>query len=394
MDHMYNNPEVSAVEARQAREVSSRFREQASKFSGRTEQLWDDYRIQYDLVTRDFGVALHQKLQLLHNLLGGEALRFYLDDVIRAETTYEAACGRIRARFLSPVHQGRARNYLQSLRMSAFVAKGMSEVEALEETYKVVARVSKKVPREFSGDAHRAIFLRSAVIGYPWAMHPLSRMDVHDISFQDLYGELYAALSLQRDASSAAARDRAASEAVPSESMASTFYGGQERYGVAATTVGRRALPRVAGVRKPIVPPRAGGCFNCGDPSHRLADCTRPVDWTAAMRRRAEYWSQRRPAKDVAATVMYELCEELQYKSTSPGDGPSADGGEVDATTDNSLTGRLDARAQDCDDAVDIEKRTNGDSSAAEDLFYAMAGHKVDDEVAKDDVDSDFMPGV
>jgi len=116
-------------------------------------------------------------------LLSGEALRSFLADVLRTVVTYEAAGAKIHERFLSPLNQGCAKNSLQLLRMSDFVAKGLSEPDSLEERYKLASFASKKLPRALSGDTHRAKCLRSAVNGYPWAMRPLSRMDTHGISF-------------------------------------------------------------------------------------------------------------------------------------------------------------------------------------------------------------------
>lgn len=91
---------------------------------------------------------------------------------------------------------------------------------------------SKTVPRAFGGDAHRANFLRSAVIGYPCAMQPLSRMDTNDVSLQDLYGELHAALSSQTDSANAVALDMASSSSrdLEGDPDASVLCGRQGRY--------------------------------------------------------------------------------------------------------------------------------------------------------------------
>jgi len=183
---------VSAMESRQAREISGRFKDRAAKCTGKTDQLFTDYKTQYDLVTRDFGVSAHQKLFLLHNLLDGEALRLYLDEVMRTTFSYETACAKIEGRLLTAVHQGLAANYLQNLRTSDYINADVSEADALEKVFTIIAHVAKKLPREFSGDAHRPYFLRGAVIGYPWAMQPLSRQDVQPVTFQELYGELHA----------------------------------------------------------------------------------------------------------------------------------------------------------------------------------------------------------
>jgi len=269
--HMYDDPAVTVNIERQDHPVGNRFKDQSAKFSGRTQQLWDDYTTHYDHVTRDLSVSAQHKMQFLHNLLSGEALRFYLEDVMRTVVTYEAACAKIRESFRSPVRQGRAKNVLQLLRMSDFVAKGLSGSDALKETYELVARVSKNVPRAFSGDTHRANFLRGAVIGYPWAMHPLSRMDTHDISFPDLYEGLFAALCLHQDSASAMARDRVpASSRADMDTGASVLYGGQARYGVAKTAVGNRSSAYRGISKSTGGPPLHATCFGCGDPSHRL----------------------------------------------------------------------------------------------------------------------------
>jgi len=390
--HLYDNPAVTVNVERQAHQVGNRFKDQSAKFSGRTEQLWDDYTTHYDLVTRDFGVSAQHKLQFLHNLLSGEALRFYLEDVMRTVVTYEAACSKIRERFLSPVHQGRAKNFLQLLRMSDFVAKGVSEADALEETYKLVARVSKKVPRAFSGDTHRANFLRSAVIGYPWAMHPLSRMDTHDVSFQDLYGELYAALSLQKDSASAMARDRVpASSSADVDTGASVLYGGQARYGVAKTAVGNRSSAYRGITKSTGGPPRHGTCFGCGDPSHRLAHCPKKdIDLAEAWKRRAAFWAERRAPADVKATVLYELWCNL----------------EADVATDKGVAGptSMADNVSECDKTdsrpteltagltkPDAESDVPLDAAA---LYYAMTDHLDDTSGRQEDSGSSFQPGV
>jgi len=67
------------------------------------------------------------------------------------------------------------------------VAKGMSEAASLDETFKVVERISKKESKGFASDQHRASFLRSAVIGPEWAKQPLSGLGVGAVGFQDLY---------------------------------------------------------------------------------------------------------------------------------------------------------------------------------------------------------------
>jgi len=122
--------------------------DRAAKFKGMTDQLFIDYKTQYDLVTRDFGVSAHQKMPLLHNLLDGEALKFYLDEVMRTTISYDTAGANSEGRLFTAVHQGRAANYLQNLRMSAFIKADMSEADALYKVFTTIARVSMKLPWE------------------------------------------------------------------------------------------------------------------------------------------------------------------------------------------------------------------------------------------------------
>jgi len=87
---------------------------------------------------------------------------------------------------------------------------------------------------------------------------------------------------------------------------AGVFYHGQGRYGVANTGVGNRAPARQGGDRKMSGTARTDGCWNCGDTSQRLADCTNGrSDWEKVRKSRRRFWAERRPAKDVAATIYH-----------------------------------------------------------------------------------------
>jgi len=72
---------------RQAHNIGQRFKDMSAKFSGKADQLWDDYVLQYDLVTHGYRVDAVNKLAVLHNILAGEALRFFLDHVVGNATT-------------------------------------------------------------------------------------------------------------------------------------------------------------------------------------------------------------------------------------------------------------------------------------------------------------------
>lgn len=63
---------------RAAHNNAMRFRDQASKFSGNLGESWSEFVAEYQQVSRDYELTASQKLQYLHNLLRGDAKRFYL----------------------------------------------------------------------------------------------------------------------------------------------------------------------------------------------------------------------------------------------------------------------------------------------------------------------------
>lgn len=75
--------------------------------------------------------------------------------------------------------------------------------------YKVITKLSRQGPASHRGDAHKVEFLRNAVVGSGWSHEPLSRVATDGVSFQQLYGELEAALQLQKEAKQAMLRDAA-----------------------------------------------------------------------------------------------------------------------------------------------------------------------------------------
>ena len=188
---------------------------------------------------------------------------------------------------LTAVQQGRAANFLQNLRISDIIKADVSKKEALYKVFTIITHVAKKPPREFSGDAHREPFMRGAVIRYPWEMQPLSRQDVQPVTFQELYGELHASLSLKTDAERAVARDCASSAAdTADDAVTSVYFRGQDRYAITNTGSGTRLSASSAGEHGAAEPPRLGGCWNCEDKTHRLSACPAKAKWERAHKQR------------------------------------------------------------------------------------------------------------
>ena len=138
----------------------------------------------------------------------------------------------LESEYNSAVRQSRVKNYLNTLRVTSFVAQRTEMSAALAKVCKSIIHLSRQAPRSHQGDAHKVEFLRNAVVGTPWSSEPLSRVATHDLTFQQLYTELEAALQLDKESKLAILRYRAqlGQGASSSDDNAGIMYTGQGRY--------------------------------------------------------------------------------------------------------------------------------------------------------------------
>ncbi|GAB0493527.1 hypothetical protein MMPV_004811 [Pyropia vietnamensis] len=317
---------------RAAHNVAMRFRDQAAKFSGNLGESWSEYVAEYQQVARDYEMTASQKLQYLHNLLRGDAKRFYLDRVHGTAATFAQAVDMVSAEYNSIVRQDRVKNYLSGLRLSSFVKDGTDVTAALEKTYKTISKLAPQVPRSHHGESYKVEFLRNAVVGNSWATEPLSRIATHRLTFQQLYGELEAALHLHNEARLAVMRDEVAHGAqTPEANVPGIFFAGQGRYMHRNKDIGKRfnASKGSNGVKR-FDPMTVMGCFNCDDRSHSLGDCPHPINAVKAAKRRLEYYAKKRAAQPAASTILYQLCSQLDAAGVSGNDADTDVSGEDD----------------------------------------------------------------
>lgn len=299
-----------------AHNVAMRFRDAASKFSGGLGENWSEYVAEYQQVARDYGLTSTQKLNFLHNLLRGDAKRFYLDRVAHVGS-FAQAVEQVSLEYNSVVRQNRVKAYLSGLRMATFTAKGHDATTALERTYHEITRLSPQVPQSHHGDAHKVDFLRNAVVGNAWATEPLSRIATHRLSFQQLYGELEAALHLHKEAQLAVIRDGGGPKSeLGAPDTPGILFEGQGRYVRRNVDLGRRLASSGSKSGSGFDPLSLMGCFNCDDPGHRMSECPRRVDMFKASKKKMEYFAKKRVARPAAA-VLYVLCAELNEAASS-----------------------------------------------------------------------------
>ena len=145
----------------------------------------------------------------MQNLLRGDAKRFYLHRVDNLVNNFTQAVQMIDNEYNSIVLQNRVKMHLSGLRVGRFTDQGHDELSALERVYKLITKLSPHVPLSHRRESHKIEFLRNATIGYPSTTETLSRIATHGLSFQQLHGELEAALHLQRETKLAVIRDKA-----------------------------------------------------------------------------------------------------------------------------------------------------------------------------------------
>ena len=328
----HSSPSIDKV----AHNVAMRFKDFAMKFHGNVGECWQEYVDEYRQVARDYGLNQKQKLDYLHNLLSGDAKRFYLDVVDGYASGFQQAVDMVEGEYNSIVRQTRVKNYLNTLRLSQYESEGIETPASLERVYKTITKLARQVPRAFRGEEHKVDFLRKAVVGNSWANEPLSRIAPHNVGFQQLYGELESALNLSRESKLAVMQDTLTKRLnkVQEDDLPGILYQGQGRYVQQHKGLGNRSnTTDKSGSFDPL---SIMGCFNCeGD--HLITKCPHPINTVKAAKRKLDYYSKKKESQHVAHFVLYELCQQLDIASTFSNDHEVLHQDLADGMTDTEL---------------------------------------------------------
>ncbi len=87
--------------SRNAMKMVKRFQNKDSKYSGADNENIKDFTVQYDLVSRDFNLFHHEKLQYVHNLFRGEGLRYYHAEIEPLGHNYADVVAKVKSQFNS-----------------------------------------------------------------------------------------------------------------------------------------------------------------------------------------------------------------------------------------------------------------------------------------------------
>ena len=164
----------------------------------------------------------------------------------------------------------------------------------------------------------------------PWSNEPLSRVATHNLTFQQLYAELEAALQLDKESTLANLRDSAEQRGrMPvSENTSEVLYTGQGRYMNDPAALKRtfakpartfnRGWNRGTPTRAKFDPLSLQGCFNCGG-NHFLKDCREPLNTVRAASKKIKYLARTKRAQTYAVhQVLADLCKQIDDTEEQP----------------------------------------------------------------------------
>lgn len=322
-----------------AHDMGMRFRGDDLKFLGTPQQALHEYLANYQQVSKDYKLTAEQQLLYLHNLFGGAAKRYYDLHVDGNANSIQEAITQMNEEYNTPIRQSDIKNRLAGLRVSAFVAAGMTARAALEAVRDTISRLSPQMAPIHRAEQHLVEFLRGAVVGEPWADGPIERMATEKPTFQRLFLQLDASLGLKEEGRVAVTRDASVNEQIATATPKGTvpvMYAGQGMYAYPNRAVGATSTrPRpssstplttaraggsstVGGTRPRFDPLSVAGCFNCDDPAHTLRHCPLPVDTIKAAQRKLAYYDKKNSGgRGGAATVLYLMCNQHDRSSSA-----------------------------------------------------------------------------
>jgi hypothetical protein len=319
-----------------AQSMFIRFKDEDKKFTGVIDQSLSEFIDEYIQACNSVGVPRNQRLHHLHNVLGGEAKRFYNKQVQENYATFEEAVAVLEREYSSFPRQQRILTHLENLRVPPLLAKGKTKSEALHQIWQEITRLGPQCPPSHRSDEIKVAMLRAAVIGNSWARDPVSRAATTPMTLHALYTQLEASIQIENEEFAAKRKDAASYGRFPSAGDAdaisdkstrasASFLPGIhfQRYGRSIRGLPNGSVlselpvnPQAATFAKRIGYPRANledsadsGCFNCGQPGHRAYSqkCQKDVGNVRINANRVKWLDEKYGAKQGVSRVLYEI---------------------------------------------------------------------------------------
>ena len=276
-------------------DVANRFKHPENKYGGADEENLQEFISQYFLISDDCGLSQAQRLQYIHNIFKGEALRFYNSEVKGIETTLGGAIAKIRDHFNGADKQQRIKAELSSLTLEYFIRRNNGSIrDGLGALATYITNRVPQCPPSFRSEQNKVDFLRQSVIGHDWARNVLCRIN-SDIKFQQLYLELATALQVHEESN--LKQSNIHHEIRDSSNSKKPFIlFTQPKY---ARKLTKKLFSGSEMDQK---------CWNCGLTGHRFSKCRKPLNLKSVAARKAEFM-EKKYGKNGSKRTLFELAQ-------------------------------------------------------------------------------------
>lgn len=289
----HHRSDPRAANNRACQDIGNRFKAKDSKFSGDDTENLQEYLDQYLAVSEDFGLTATQRLQYMHNLFRGEALRFFIQNIRGTASTIGEAVFIMQSQFNSADKQQRVKAELSTVKLRTFVNQCNGSLH--QGLRKLAAHIEERTPLcppNFRFESNRVDFLRQAVISYPWAQPMLYKISP-STKFRSLFTELANALQVHEESSMK--NDLAASE-----TSSPLFKGSKPNILFTQPKYAKTLFPGAK---------QDSQCWNCGNFGHRFTQCRKPMDMTAIAARKAAFYDKKKKDASGAKRTLFELAQ-------------------------------------------------------------------------------------
>ncbi len=182
--------------ARNAIHIAKLFSSEDRNYSDNDDEGYEEFVDQYLAASRDLSLSPFERLQFLHNLFYGEALRFYNSNVAGRAREFPEALLMMKDQFKSASKQ-QVKAELSELSCSKFLGRsGGDERKAFKELKNHIERRLLLCPTTWRHETHKICFLRDSLVSEDWAQNTLPRVSA-STSWRGLCTELGNALQIR-----------------------------------------------------------------------------------------------------------------------------------------------------------------------------------------------------
>lgn len=296
-----------------ANDVSKRFNNPKTKFSGDADEPLSKYIESYNRMSVELELSEEKKIRFFHHVLSDHALEYYKENIEGKVSTWNDLTTRMEMEFNSDVRMETIANKLEAMHMSQFENDDVNEEKALKKLAQEIQNLTPQAPAECRNDRYRKRILHDATRGKSWALQVTSTSHFRNFTYQQLLHEFENSLQ-QLKAHENFSRANNESLAFRRDRISETNFTGQGRY----------HKPRDA---EYSTVPSNQPCWNCEKDGCSVRKCKKPRNYEKIKRNKIKYFEAKKGGKFNRETreILFEFCDTFPSDDTSSQDTPSSD---------------------------------------------------------------------